>query len=280
MRVVPNLDMPISKGANAQISAYLTIYPQAGGGEPALSFEFLRDGAVVGRSAAELPNRTKPDASSSSRRFPRRSLQPGTYELAGGCHPRRHRRELANPLRADPMTLRPASTIAILVIAYCVFGAIPDAAQRKPQQAPAFRSEAELVTVDVVVADKRGDPVADLRAEDFAVTEEGRPQKVQFFQSVTTALRTRSETAPGRAYRYSTNVGAQAHAGRSFVLFVDDVHLSQEQGERAKKALEQFLNDEAETGDLVSLVAPAKALRWHTRLPVGRPELVKILSNT
>jgi len=177
------------------------------------------------------------------------------------------------------MTLRPTSTIASFVIAYCVFGAIPNAAQQKPQQAPAFRSEAELVTVDVVVTDKRGDPVADLRAEDFVVTEEGRPQKVQFFQSVTAALRTRSETAPGRSYRYSTNVGAQAHAGRSFVLFVDDVHLSQEQGERAKKALEQFLNDEAETGDLVSLVAPAKALRWHTRLPLGRAELVKILGS-
>ena len=95
------------------------------------------------------------------------------------------------------MTLRATFTIANLVIAYCVFGAIPDAAQQKPQQAPAFRSEAELVTVDVVVADKRGDPVADLRAEDFVVTEEGRPQKVQFFQSVTAALRTRVRDSAG-----------------------------------------------------------------------------------
>ena len=31
----PNLDVPISKAANTQISAYLTIYPEAGAGVPA-----------------------------------------------------------------------------------------------------------------------------------------------------------------------------------------------------------------------------------------------------
>ena len=163
------------------------------------------------------------------------------------------------------MTSRHASAVVCLFLLWRHAGA----GQQKPQ-APAFRSETELVTVDVVVADKHGEPVGDLKAEDFVVTEEGRPQRVQFFQPVTTAGQARAARPAERAYRYSTNVGAQAHAGRSFVLFFDDVHLSQEQGERAKSALEQFLNDEAEAGDLVSLVAPARALRWHARLP-GRP---------
>ena len=61
-------------------------------------------------------NRMRAAASSSSRRFQRRSLRRNV-RAAGSCHPGRHRRELANPLRADPMTLRPASTIASLVIA-------------------------------------------------------------------------------------------------------------------------------------------------------------------
>jgi VWFA-related protein len=177
------------------------------------------------------------------------------------------------------MTTRPASTVVGFIVGWCLFGALPGASQQKPQQAPAFRSEAELVTVDVVVADKRGDPVADLRAEDFVVSDEGRPQQVQFFQMVTAAGQARTSNGPDRAYRYSTNVGAQAHQGRSFVLFVDDVHLSQEQGERAKKALEQFLIDQADSGDLVSVVAPAKGLRWHTRLPAGRAELAKVLGS-
>ncbi len=170
------------------------------------------------------------------------------------------------------MTSRHASAVVCL----CLLGGAAGAGQQKPQ-APAFRSETELVTVDVVVVDKHGAPVADLKSGDFVVTEDGRPQRVQVFQSVTTPRQARAARPAERAYRYSTNVGAQAHAGRSFVLFFDDVHLSQEAGERAKKALEQFLNDEAEAGDLVSLVAPGRALRWHARLPGGRVELLKVL---
>ena len=81
MRVVPNLDLPISKAANAQISAYLTIYPQTGAGDPALAFEFLREGAVIGRSAAELP---KPDEAGRIKyvaSFPTQIFTAGTYEL-------------------------------------------------------------------------------------------------------------------------------------------------------------------------------------------------------
>jgi len=81
MRVVPNLDQPISKAANRQISAYLTIYPEAGAGEPALSFEFTRDGVVVGRSAAELPTPDETGRIKYVASFPTEIFAAGRYEL-------------------------------------------------------------------------------------------------------------------------------------------------------------------------------------------------------
>jgi VWFA-related protein len=146
-------------------------------------------------------------------------------------------------------------------------------------QTPPFRSESELVTVDVVVVDKDGDPVRDLVAADFTIAEEGRLQTVQFFQPVVATGKPRQ---PGptveRHYGYSTNVGAQARPERSFVIFFDDVHLTHEQGERGKTAIKRFLEQETEAGDLVSLVAPGRDLRWHARLPNGRAELTKVLA--
>ena len=62
------------------------------------------------------------------------------------------------------------------------------------------------------------------------------------------------------------------------MLFFDDVHLTQAEGDRAKVALTQFLERELQAGDLVSLVAPGTALRWHARMPDGRPELTRIVS--
>jgi VWFA-related protein len=80
IRVAPNLDLAISKAANPQMSAYVTIYPGASG-TPALTFEFIRDGALVGRSAAELPT---PDESGRIKyvaTFPTQTFGPGQYEL-------------------------------------------------------------------------------------------------------------------------------------------------------------------------------------------------------
>ena len=73
-----------------------------------------------------------------------------------------------------------------MLLAEATRGSRIEGAQDKAQQTPLFRSESELVTVDVVVVDKHGDPVRDLAAADFTIAEEGRPQTVQFFQTVAT----------------------------------------------------------------------------------------------
>jgi VWFA-related protein len=151
------------------------------------------------------------------------------------------------------------------------------AADQQTADQPAFRTGADLVIVDAVVVDRGGRPVTDLRASDFEVRDEGRPQAVSLFQTVTVAAANQAASKPPSRYAYSTNVGAEAAAGRAFVLFFDDVHLTQAEGDRARTALTRFL-DELQPGDLVSLVAPGSALRWHARMPEGRPELTRIVA--
>jgi VWFA-related protein len=153
-------------------------------------------------------------------------------------------------------------------------------AQDTQPQKPVFRSESEVVTVDVVVLDKHGDSVRDLAQADFTIAEDGRSQTVRFFQPVvTSSVPVQRPRNAARSYGYTTNVGAQARPERAFVLFFDDVHLTHEQGERVKTAIEGFLTTDTEAGDLVSLVAPARGLRWHARLPDGRAELIRVLAS-
>ena len=50
---------------------------------------------------------------------------------------------------------------------------------RRPNRRPVtFRVEVDYVEVDALVADAQGNLVSDLRAEDFEVLEDGKPQKV------------------------------------------------------------------------------------------------------
>lgn len=171
------------------------------------------------------------------------------------------------------MIVRITSIFLSVILLPCAAGS-----QDARQPRPPFRAETELVTVDVVVLDRRGEPVADLTASDFVVMEEGRAQQVQLFQPVVAKGGAETGRGSARTYHYSTNVGGQARVARSFVLFFDDVRLTQEQGGRARKALEQFVREEVQAGDLVSLVAPGRGLRWHARAPRDREELLKTLA--
>src|SRR5438876_10464470 len=53
----------------------------------------------------------------------------------------------------------------------------------QPQQ-PVFRGGINFVRVDVIVSDKTGNPIGDLKASDFDVTEDGKPQKIETFKLV------------------------------------------------------------------------------------------------
>src|SRR5262249_3514358 len=52
-----------------------------------------------------------------------------------------------------------------------------------------FRVEANFVEVDAFVGDSMGNPVTNLRAEDFQLFEDGKPQKVSAFSFVNIPIR-------------------------------------------------------------------------------------------
>src|SRR5262249_57806817 len=93
----------------------------------------------------------------------------GSWELAVGSCPCRE---------ASPYTRRVRARIALAILAAIGYSQTPS--QQAP--APVFRSSTRLVQVNVVVHDKHGQPVTDLKKEDFTVLEHGKPQAISFFE--------------------------------------------------------------------------------------------------
>src|SRR5258708_20822484 len=56
--------------------------------------------------------------------------------------------------------------------------------QKTDAPAPTFPAQAELVVVDAVVLDAKGNPVEGLRRDDFTVKEDGQAQTVPSFEAV------------------------------------------------------------------------------------------------
>jgi VWFA-related protein len=79
-------------------------------------------------------------------------------------------------------------TSALLTTAILCSALAPVPAQDRKQSKSTddddvIRVASNLVSLDVIVKDKKGKAVLDLKPEDFSVTENGVPQKIQFFDS-------------------------------------------------------------------------------------------------
>src|SRR5713226_4453094 len=79
----------------------------------------------------------------------------------------------------------------LLAMALGILG-VPAQSQEKkePKKSPAdddvIKVTSNLVSLDVIVKDKKGKAITDLKPEDFAVSENGVPQKIEFFDATLT----------------------------------------------------------------------------------------------
>jgi VWFA-related protein len=113
-------------------------------------------------------------------------------------------------------------------------------AQQSPQPMPAFRTSVELVTVDVGVVDRQGQPIRGLAAGDFTVTVAGQPRRVVSAEYVDTAA-ARVTTVSGEPASISTNDGAGL--GRLFVFVVDQGTLEPGNVRHVARAASRFFEN-------------------------------------
>jgi VWFA-related protein len=188
----------------------------------------------------------------------------------------------------------PGRTIGVLcafVVVLGLSGWRPTAGLQAQDQR--FRSGIDLVTVDVVVLDGKGEPVLGLTRRDFTVLEDGRPQEIREFQSVELPPAAPSSLVPAHssldrpssldplrpsAGPISANsMVAGRLAGRAFVLVYDDVSLSREQGAEARKAIRRFVETGVTSEDTVSLVTTSGGGLFHARTADDRARLLSLL---
>src|SRR6266446_598347 len=68
--------------------------------------------------------------------------------------------------------------------------------KKSPDDDEVIRVTSNLVSLDVIVKDKKGKAITDLKPEDFAVSENGVPQKIEFFDATLTTSEAAQPTRP------------------------------------------------------------------------------------
>ncbi|HYE85134.1 MAG TPA: VWA domain-containing protein [Vicinamibacterales bacterium] len=129
-------------------------------------------------------------------------------------------------------------------------------AQTPPDQ-PVFRTGIDTVRVDVIVTDRQGNPVTDLKLEDFQIEEDGKPQKAETFRLIkidTTAQPSYTQRAL-RTRNDEENAAADENS-RIFMFFLDDYHVLKETSMSLKKPVIDFIANQLAPGDLVGVMHP------------------------
>src|ERR1017187_8410227 len=130
-----------------------------------------------------------------------------------------------------------------------------------PQPAPTITSSSRLVLVDVVVSNGNGDPVHDLKEQDFTVLEDGKPQTIVGFDEQRPDAKTRAVPAalnlPINVY---TNYAVRTEPGALTVLLFDLLNTDRQDLVYAKNEMLHFLK-ELPPGKRVALFTLGSQLR-------------------
>jgi VWFA-related protein len=154
---------------------------------------------------------------------------------------------------------------ALLVILLLINSTLGQTPQPVTQQNSSREDDAvvrittNLVQVDVVVTDKNGKQVTDLKPEDFELREDGRSQKVTNFSYISTSPLDKPEIAPQPVMNAQPAPAKQVQlrpdqVSRTMALVVDDLGLSFESVQYVRQALNKFVEEQIQPGDLVAII--------------------------
>jgi VWFA-related protein len=136
--------------------------------------------------------------------------------------------------------------------------------QQRQQDQP-IRVKTELINLRAVVTNKQGQPVTDLKQEDFELIENGKPQEVSFFSVVKIPGRGEARQAEKSPANAATDIPAGAARpadaiGRTVLLYVDTLHLAASSLLSVKQALRKFIDERLTDQDLTAIVTSAGSL--------------------
>ncbi len=127
------------------------------------------------------------------------------------------------------------------------------------QQPPRIRTGINYVRVDVIVTDKKGQPVLDLSAADFSLTEDGKPQQVEAFELVKVEGAV-GEIASGPPRAIKSDFDEEREASRPdvrlFVIVLDDYHVRRGNDMSVRKPLIEFIENQLAPADMIAIMYP------------------------
>ena len=131
----------------------------------------------------------------------------------------------------------------------------PDPAAAAQQPPITFRAEVNYVEVDARVLDQQGAFVPSLKAGDFQVLEDGKPQQVSIFSLVNIPVeRAERPLFASKPIEPDTRTNFDGASGRIYLLLLDDLHTNFQRSPRVRATVRQFVERYMGANDTAAVV--------------------------
>ena len=168
-----------------------------------------------------------------------------------------------------------------LLFSLSIFAQTPRPAATPPVEADedVVKITTALIQLDVVVTDKSGKLVTDLKPEDFEVTENGERQPItnlSYFASQKNAA------ADGILTTLNSPTGALPTVGevrRTVAVVVDDAGVSAQSIALIKKELVKFISEQVQPNDLVAIIKTSGSVGILQQFTTDKRKLLSIIEN-
>src|SRR6266446_5043216 len=158
------------------------------------------------------------------------------------------------------------------------------------QSAPAIRATTELVLVNVIARDKKGNLVRDLKREDFTVLEDGQKQQVSSFdfenidelalagQTLPTVSGSEGAAVPSAAPSAKPQATIDARDRRLILLFFDFSAMEVDQIDRAVDSAKKYVNAKMQPADMIAIVSLSTNMRLDLDFTDDKKKVLSVLN--
>jgi VWFA-related protein len=183
----------------------------------------------------------------------------------------------------------PVALVSLILLFSQVSVALPQQSQQTAEAPSRIRVTSELVLVNVIARDKKGNLVRDLKKEDFTLLEDNKKQDISTFDfekvdelaSAGNAEATISGAA-GSLLRSSNSPDAQvidARDRRLMLFFFDFSAMEPEDIERCVEAAQKFIQTKMMPADLVAMISLATNLRVDLDFTADKARILAVLKS-
>ena len=132
--------------------------------------------------------------------------------------------------------------------------------QQDQQPLPRIRTGINYVRVDAIVTDRQGNPVLDLKQDEFRIKEDGKPQVDRVVLGRSRSIRSPSRSTARRRARFARSSRSSARpsarmSGCSFIL-LDDYHVRRGNDMVRAQAAHRLHREPARPADMVAIMYP------------------------